>query len=108
MRMWMVDPKRMCRKHLLGEHFELHMFCGSIRKKRSFHGYVLNNLLEIQTIEDRHNLIVKEMKVRKYNHVTPIELPDVEYLDSKDRNYTINRKESFLELLRRCDLCRSL
>lgn len=30
MRMWMVDPKIMCRKHLLGEHLELHMLAGCI------------------------------------------------------------------------------
>lgn len=25
MRMWMVDPTIMCRQHLLGEHYELHV-----------------------------------------------------------------------------------
>ena len=26
MRMWMVNPRIMCRQHLLGEHVEIHMF----------------------------------------------------------------------------------
>jgi hypothetical protein len=30
MRMWMVPPKVMCRKHLLGEHVEIHMLAGSL------------------------------------------------------------------------------
>ena len=32
MRMWNVDPKLMCNKHLLGEHVEMHMFFGTIQK----------------------------------------------------------------------------
>ena len=32
MRMWMIDPKLLCRKHLLGEHLEIHMFVGTINK----------------------------------------------------------------------------
>jgi hypothetical protein len=28
--MWMVDPRIMCRNHLLGEHAEIHMFVWNI------------------------------------------------------------------------------
>ena len=32
MRMWMIDPKLLCRKHLLGEHGEIHKHLPSLRK----------------------------------------------------------------------------
>ena len=48
MRMWMVDPKIMCRKHLLGEHVEHHMFVGTINKRISIVGYLRDNLLLAQ------------------------------------------------------------
>ena len=46
MRMWNVNPKTLCRKHLLGEHLEIHMFVGSINKKISMKGYLEKGFLE--------------------------------------------------------------
>ena len=40
MRMWMVNPEILCRKHLLGEHVELHMLVGWIIKGKSIQGYL--------------------------------------------------------------------
>lgn len=40
MRMWKVNPKNMCRQHLLGEHVECHMFVGAILKGISLSGYI--------------------------------------------------------------------
>lgn len=34
MRMWVVNPKILCRKHLLGEHVELHMATGHLQRGR--------------------------------------------------------------------------
>lgn len=47
MRMWMIDPKKMCNKHLFGEHVELHMFVGIINKNKSLAGYLKNKLIEV-------------------------------------------------------------
>jgi len=33
MRMWMCDPRILCRKHLIAEHCETGSFIGSIKKK---------------------------------------------------------------------------
>lgn len=38
MRMWMLPPETMCRKHLLGEHVELHMLLGSLRRGKTLTG----------------------------------------------------------------------
>ena len=42
MRMWMLPPKGLCRKHLLGEHVELHMLLGSMRRGKNIDGFLLS------------------------------------------------------------------
>lgn len=72
MRMWNVDPKLLCRSHLLGEHREMHALVGMIKKNISLQGYIDRNLIETDKIKERHDLLVVEMLRRNYNHHTPI------------------------------------
>ena len=108
MRMWMTDPRGMCRQHLLGEHVELHMFLGSLKKGIDFDGYVVNNLVEPAAFAERHAALVAEMEARGYNHQSP--LPDVSAeLEDYPVNVNIakvNREKALAELLRRCPECR--
>jgi len=68
MRMWLVDPKLLCRQHLLGEHLEMHMFMGCIKNGTSLKGYIKNGLVEVDKILHRHNELADEMKLRGYCH----------------------------------------
>ena len=72
MRMWNVPTEYLCRKHLLGEHVEMHMFIGTIDKGISIKGYVDGGLVETQLISHRHDELVREMKKRGYNHNSPV------------------------------------
>lgn len=104
MRQWMVDPKIMCRQHLLGEHVELHMFVGTINKGISIDGYLRDNLLEIPELYARHDELVVEMTNRGYNHKS--ELPPTKRSYTFEQFYkVINRKAALDELLRRCPRC---
>jgi len=105
MRMWMVNPKLMCRKHLLGEHVECHMIVGSIKKNQKLRGYIENNCLEPESIKKRHDELANEIKRRGYNHKSPLEEPDISYLPDFQRKYKINKDESKRELFNRCELC---
>lgn len=71
--MWMVNPKVMCRNHLLGEHVEVHMFAWNIDNKRAIDGYLANGLLEIHNLYCRHEEIKKEMMRRGYKHNSPLD-----------------------------------
>jgi len=106
MRMWMVDPRIMCRKHLLGEHLETHMFCGTIKKKcvSSLEGYIKNNLLEIESLKKRHDELVQEMKYRNYQHNTPMEVLEESMIENI-RRIKIDKEVSLKELLKRCPEC---
>ena len=99
----MVDPKIMCRNHLLGEHLECHMFAGSIKRGHNLEGFLKNNLLEPMSLEKRHAQLVEEMEKRGFNHKSPLEIKksDLEYLGEKK----IDVDSSLKELLRRCKNC---
>ena len=110
MRMWMVDPKIMCNKHLLGEHVELHMFVGTLKKKKSIQGYINNNFLEPLSILDRHTALSVEMTDRGMNHKSPIDenLDNIlNYLNIEIINYKINKDKSLEDLISRCPICKS-
>ena len=102
MRMWMVNPRLMCRKHLLGEHVELHMFVAAIRRGLNLSGYLQNRLLEPHNISARHDELVREMERRGYQHRSP--LPEFNPV----RCGRISRRANLTELVRRCKLCRRI
>ena len=109
MRMWMVDPKIMCRKHLLGEHVEIHMFNGHIRRGRQIYGYVKSNCVEVLSMNKRHDEIASEMIRRHYKHNSPlnkISSEDLSYLGSPTINAKVDSKESLKDLITRCSECR--
>ena len=108
MRMWLVDPSIMCRQHLLGEHNELHMFIGTLRKEKSITGYIENDLIEPASIKLRHDQLVEEMIKRGYNHKTPITdnlLELLNYLPTEYIEHIIDKDNSLKILLSRCDKC---
>lgn len=72
MRMWNVDVRKMCRQHLLGEHFELHKFVNKLGWGRKLNGFIERGLMETHNIEKRHNEIVKEMLRRGFKHNSPL------------------------------------
>ena len=106
MRMWMVNPEVMCRRHLLGEHVELHMFVGSLQRKKNITGYIENDLLEPQSIIQRHKDIANEMFNRGYVHKSPLPVFDLSYLSEKIKLHKIDRANSIEQLVNRCLQCK--
>ena len=103
MRMWMVDPKKMCRKHLLGEHVEIHMLVGTLLKGLSIEGFLERGLLEPQSARKRHDALVAEMRARGYSHASPLpKFPRYECI------VRVELERSEAELAARCPDCRRL
>ena len=107
LRLWMVDPRIMCKQHLLGEHVEIHMFVGTILKRKSLDGYIANNLLEPKSLISRHEELVIEMVNRNMNHKSELPNFDLDYLPDNIKNYKIDRKKSLADLVNRCPTCRT-
>lgn len=101
----MVDPKKMCDRHLLGEHVELHMLAGNIKRGRSIDGY-LGGLVEPGLMVQRHCELVKEMACRGMKHQSPLDCPAEAASASKAQ--PISEATNLRELVRRCERCASL
>jgi hypothetical protein len=102
MRMWMVDPRKMCDQHLLGEHVELHMLVGTLVRKKSVAGFVENKLIEVHNVRRRHAELVKEMTRRGMKHRSPLPAFRAVRLGSVDPRLNLR------ELARRCRACCAL
>lgn len=99
-RMWLVNPKKLCRQHLLGEHKELHQLVGSLRKGKSIQGHIEKGQVEVHSVEKRHKELVAEMLSRGYKHQSPLK---------KFKSFKagkVNILENERELERRCRDCK--
>lgn len=104
MRMWMIPPEQLCRSHLLGEHVEIHMLCGTLLKGKSIQGYIDNGLVEPNRLEQRHFALVEEMRRRGYRHVSPIDFEAVMLRKSFPDN-VVDVQKSINDLRQRCKDC---
>ncbi len=78
MRVWDVHPKHLCRKHLLGEHRELHGLWNILTKHQGKGGYsqhpeTLRWVGKERALYARHEALVNEFTRRGYQHHTPLD-----------------------------------
>ena len=76
MRIWDIEPGKLCRNHLLGEHRELHAIWSVITKNKkgySLHPETLRWNGKLKALYLRHEKLVHEMELRGYNHNSPLE-----------------------------------
>lgn len=109
MRMWMVPPHLLCDRHLLGEHVELHMMEGTLRKHLSITGYVEQRITQPRSLHDRHEALVTEMEKRGMRHRSPLKTdrPTLLSLLSSDAlRCTVDVLRSLTDLSSRCPDCR--
>jgi hypothetical protein len=78
MRVWDVPPAELCRKHLLGEHRELHGLWNILTKHEGSGGYskhpeTLRWVGKQKALYLRHEALIIEFTRRGYNHHTPLD-----------------------------------
>ena len=78
MRVWDIHVKHLCRKHLLGEHRELHGLWNILTKHGGKGGYSQHPetkrwVGKLKALYERHESLVLEMKKRGYNHNSPLD-----------------------------------
>lgn len=102
MRVWDVQVKHLCRKHLLGEHRELHGLWNILTKHGGKGGYSQHPetkrwVGKTRALYRRHEALVKEMEKRDYNHQSPLDEKLAE--GSKEQNTYINTIKDQKEIL---------
>jgi hypothetical protein len=78
MRIWDVQVKLLCRKHLLGEHRELHGLWNILTIHGCKGGYANHPetrrwIGKLKALYNRHEALVAEMEKRKYRHQSPLD-----------------------------------
>lgn len=102
MRQWYVPPETLCRKHLLGEHVESHMFLGTLRRGRSIEGHVKRGQVLVAQIIDRHDQLADELVRRGYRHQSPVCSEDTNLLYLGGH---VDIHANLLDLANRCTSC---
>lgn len=105
MRMWMLPPEILCKKHLLGEHGEIHKHKHNFEKRhkidKRIHPIVQ---IEPESMASRHDALAKEMMARGYNHQSPYSMPDISYLGNQAK-VKVNLEHNIADLANRCPEC---
>lgn len=99
--MWMVDPRILCRAHLIDEHGEIHKFRHCFVKQYKMDGRM--GQIDPSKMKERHDELAKEMLQRGYNHHSSYEQPDVSYLP----DMSVDPIQSIRDLFGRCEDCKN-
>lgn len=87
MRIWDIEPQRLCRQHLLGEHRELHALWSILSNdKQGYRNHPETKRWEgkLPALLKRHDALVEEMTRRGYQHNSPINGQGVTGTDIQD------------------------
>ncbi len=108
MRIWDVEPSLLCRKHLLGEHRELHAVWAILTQgKRGYanHPETLRWHGRLAALYRRHEALVAEMTQRGYRHATPLDVLLAQGLEVQDQYVDTLAQQVALLRAKGCD-CR--
>jgi hypothetical protein len=101
MRVWDVEPRLLCRQHLLGEHRELHGLWNILTIHGGTGGYsqhpeTLRWVDKTRALFARHEQLVDEMTRRGYRHHSPLDerlatgaATQDTYIDSLERQFEL-------------------
>ena len=106
MRVWDIHPGYLSRQSLLGQHAEIHavysVLCGC-RKGYSRHPETMRWKNHLELLVDRHDLTVKEMVLRGFNHFSKIQkkknnteikkIKILSYVDKPARQFELLREK---------------
>ncbi|HLL61400.1 MAG TPA: pyrimidine dimer DNA glycosylase/endonuclease V [Candidatus Nitrosocosmicus sp.] len=106
MRIWDLEPEKLCWNHLLGEHRELHALWTILtqnKKGYSKHPETQRWIGKLKALYLRHEILVQEMSRRGYNHKTPLE--EIKAVGEDTQASFINTYEEQVEIIKNkaCD-----
>lgn len=107
--MWLnTDPSKLCKKHLLGLHKELHQEAGTIKNhphgKAIAAGHYRLGQISAEKIQGKHSKVVEEMERRGMNHESPLKYEDCTGLHSWMLGFPAALLNK-ISLSARCDKC---
>lgn len=105
--MWMIPTEMLCKRHLLGEHGEIHKHKHNFIKGHKIDGRLSPFVaIEPLNMKKRHDELALEMLKRKYNHKSPFEQPSLDKYDYNKINVTVDMNYNLNDLMNRCEDCK--
>ncbi|HEU4683759.1 MAG TPA: pyrimidine dimer DNA glycosylase/endonuclease V [Nitrospira sp.] len=106
MRIWDLSPQKLCRRHLLSEHRELHAIWSVLvngKKGYARHPETLRWKGKLKALYGRHEALVSEMTARGYRHHSP--LPKNRATGGARQRVLLDRLDQQVSMLRqkRCE-----
>lgn len=101
----MVNPKYLCKKHLVGEHGEIHKFKHSFEKEHNMNKRIQLGQIMPSMMQQRHDELVVEMFLRGMNHKSPYIQPDISYISEQEKSLEYFISINLQELSHRCPEC---
>ncbi len=106
MRIWDLSPRLLCKRHLLGEHRELHAVWTILTEnKKGYrnHPETKRWVGKLKALYLRHELLVSEMEKRSYKHTSNLSVDRA--VGSEYQRSFVDTPEVQLELLKKkvCD-----
>jgi hypothetical protein len=98
--MWLVNPKILCKNHLLGEHSEIHKHRHNFVKGHKMEGR--QGQIQPDLMQLRHDELAEEMLRRGFKHESPYEQPDI----TNYRHIKVDKEKALSDLLNRCEECK--
>ena len=108
MRIWDISPNKLCDKHLLGEHRELHAIWVIItqnKKGYSNHPETKRWRGKLKALYNKHQEIVLEMERRGFNHFSFLDIKLATGKDKQDVYIDSIKNQIFLLKNKKCN-CR--
>jgi len=114
MRMWMINPKLMCLKHILGEHAQIHRYYNPFSRHYNIDKRIQPIvMIEPQNMKKRHDRLEEELnrrretgEVKGLKKTSPYILPDLSYLPQAQREAKMDKFMSMQALMERCPVCK--
>lgn len=109
MRIWDIPVECLCRKHLLGEHAELHAMWAIITgDRRGFanHPETIRWRGKLKALYNRHEAQADEMRERGYKHRSDLDYNQARGEDVQD-SFVYAYREQIADLSSRCSECQS-
>jgi hypothetical protein len=106
MRIWDIEPEKLCRNHLLGEHRELHAIWSVLTKNKkgySKHPETIRWRGKLKALYLRHEKLIKELKRRGYAHRSPLK-PKLAIGSARQYKYVDSpKKQTRILKSKKCD-----
>jgi len=102
MRVWDIPPERLCRRHLLGEHAEIHAIWSVLTEGKSGysrHPETLRWAGRLKALYLRHEAVAREIARRGMRHASPLDRTKATGSSRQDRFVDSPRAQR--EILRR-------